>query len=123
MLEPHAVEIRQELTAVRVGALRDAARPSHPGPLRRAVGNAFVRLGLRLGSDGSVPPSVVQPASVKGVSARAEIPFLASARHAPARPGAWAGSVLSTEADLAWELAAPYGIRVGAPFSRTRSRS
>ena len=122
MLEPHAPEIRQELNAVRVAALRHAARPSHPGPLRRAVGNAFVRLGLLLGSDGSVPPSVVQPASAQGVSARAEIPFFASARRSPARPGAWAASVLSTEVDLAWELAAPYGIRVDAPLSRTRSR-
>ena len=62
MLEPHATEIRQELVRVRVGSLHHAARPSHAGPLRRAVGNAFVRLGLLLGSDG-VPPSITQPAS------------------------------------------------------------
>lgn len=121
MLEPHAPEIRRELNAVRVAALRRAAGPSTPGPLRRAVGNAFVRLGLLLGSDGSVPPSVVQPASRQGVSASAEIPFFPSPRRAPARPSARA-FVLSTEADLAWENAAPYGIRVGAPVSRTRSR-
>ena len=54
MLEPHATEIRRELVRVRVASLHHAARPSHAGPLRRAVGNAFVRLGLLLGSDGSV---------------------------------------------------------------------
>ena len=66
MLEPHATEIRQELVRVRVGSLHHAARPSHAGPLRRAVGNAFVRLGLLLGSDGSVPPSITQPRVVRG---------------------------------------------------------
>ena len=55
MLEPHAPEIRRELNAVRVAALRRAAGPSTPGPLRRAVGNAFVRLGLLLLADQSAP--------------------------------------------------------------------
>ena len=114
MLEPHATEIRQELVGVRVAALHQAARPSHPGLLRRAVGNAFVRLGLLLGSDGSVPPSVTQPASSGALAdARAPEPTWLGSRH----------TAFSSELDLAWEAAAPYGIRVGAPVTRRRSRS
>ncbi len=71
MLEPHATEIRRELAAVRVSALRRSARPSPAGPLRRALGNGFVRLGLRLGSDGSVPPSFAHAVSVQEVPAPA----------------------------------------------------
>ena len=97
MLEPHATEIRQELVGVRVAALHQAARPSHPGPLRRAVGNAFVRLGLLLGSDGSVPPSVTQPASSGALAdARAPEPTWLGSRH----------TAFSSELDLAWEAAA-----------------
>ena len=61
MLEPHATEMRQELAAARVAALRHSARRSPAGPLRRAVGNGFVRLGLLLGSDGSAPSVREQP--------------------------------------------------------------
>jgi hypothetical protein len=111
MLEPHATEIRQELVAVRVAALHHAARPSHAGPLRRAVGNAFVRLGLLLGSDGSVPPSVTQPASSGALAdARASEPIWLGSRH----------TAFASELDLAWETAAPYGIRVGAPLTERR---
>lgn len=114
MLEPHATEIRQELVRVRVAALHHAARRSHAGPLRRAVGNAFVRLGLLLGSDGSVPPSIMQPASSGALAdARAPEPIWLRSGH---------GEFVS-ELDLAWEAAAPYGIRVGAPLIRRRSRS
>ncbi len=61
MLEPLAPEIRQELAAARVAALHRSAGRSAAGPLRRAVASALVRLGLRLGYDGSVPPLVAQP--------------------------------------------------------------
>src|SRR6476659_5675981 len=60
MLEPLAPEIRQELAAARVAALHRSAGRSAAGPLRRAAGSALVRLGLRLGYDGSVPPLVAQ---------------------------------------------------------------
>ena len=74
MLEPQTTEVRQELAAVRVAALRDAARWRHAGPVRRAVGNAFVRLGLLLGSDGSVPP-IAQHESHQEAFARAKASF------------------------------------------------
>lgn len=96
MLEPHAPEIRQELAAARLAALHRSAASAHPGPLRRAAGSALVRLGLRLGYEGSVPPLVAQPES--SVGARLE-------------PGTHTVS-LATESDLERELAAPFGIRV-----------
>ncbi len=58
MLEPHAPEIRQELAAARVAALHRSTGRFAPGPFRRVAGSALVRLGLRLGYDGSVPPSL-----------------------------------------------------------------
>jgi hypothetical protein len=96
MLEPHAPEIRQELAAARLAALHRSAASAHPGPLRRAVGSALVRLGLRLGYDGSVPPLVAQPGSSVGV--RLE-------------PGTHTVS-FEIESDVERELAAPFGIRV-----------
>ena len=96
MLEPHAPEIRQELAAARLAALHRSAASSSPGPLRRAAGSALVRLGLRLGYEGSVPPLVAQPES--SVGARLE-------------PGTHT-FFLATESDLERELAAPFGIRV-----------
>lgn len=56
MLEPLTPEIRRELSAARVAALHRSAEHHPAGPLRRAVGSGLVRLGLRLGYDGSVPP-------------------------------------------------------------------
>ena len=96
MLEPHAPEIRQELAAARLAALHRSAASASPGPLRRAAGSALVRLGLRLGYEGSVPPLVAQPES--SVGARFE-------------PGTHT-VFLATESDLERELAAPFGIRV-----------
>ena len=96
MLEPHAVEIRQELAAARLAALHRSAASAHPGPLRRAAGSALVRLGLRLGYEGSVPPLVAQPES--SVGARFE-------------PGTHTVS-FEIESDVERELAAPFGIRV-----------
>jgi hypothetical protein len=61
MLEPLTPEIRRELSDARVAALRRSAERRPAGPLRRAVGSALVRLGLRLGYDGNVPPFVSQP--------------------------------------------------------------
>src|SRR6476659_4330793 len=91
MLEPLAPEIRQELAAARVAALHRSAANAAPGPLRRAAGSALVRLGLRLGYDGSVPPLVAQPESSVG------------ARFQPGTHTAW----LATESDVERELAAP----------------
>ena len=96
MLEPHAPEIRRELAAARLAALHRSATGPHPGPLRRAAGSALVRLGLRLGYEGSVPPLVAQPES--SVGARLE-------------PGTHTVPLV-TESDLERELAAPFGIRV-----------
>ena len=96
MLEPHAPEIRQELAAARLAALHRSAASAHPGPLRRAAGSALVRLGLRLGYEGSVPPLVAQPESSVG------------ARFQPGTHTAW----LATESDVERELAAPFGNRV-----------
>ena len=95
MLEPHAPEIRQELAAARLAALHRSAASAAPGPFRRAVGSALVRLGLRLGYEGSVPPLVAQPAN--------------GSTGAGLQPGT---HTASTESDLARELAAPFGIRV-----------
>ena len=96
MLEPHAPEIRQELAAARLAALHRSAASASPGPLRRAAGSALVRLGLRLGYEGSVPPLVAQPES--SVGARFE-------------PGTHTVS-LATESDIERELAAPFGLKL-----------
>ena len=96
MLEPHAPEIRQELAAARLAALHRSAVSAHPGPLRRAAGSALVRLGLRLGYEGSVPPLVMQHQS--SVGARLE-------------PGTHTVSFL-TESDIERELAAPFGLKL-----------
>ena len=61
MLEQLTPEIRHELAAARVAALHRSAMPAQAGRLRRAVASGLVRLGLRLGYDGSVPPFVAQP--------------------------------------------------------------
>ena len=61
MLEQLDPELRRELAAARVAALRRSAAPAPAGPLRRIVASGLVRLGLRLGYDGSVPPLVPQP--------------------------------------------------------------
>jgi hypothetical protein len=111
MLEPHAPEIRQELVAVRVAALRQAARPAHAGPVRRAVGNVFVRLGLLLGSDGSVPP-IAQHESRQEAFAPAKASFFPSSGWLSV-DGAAGPTGLPTEVDLAWESAAPFGLKVG----------
>ena len=75
MLEHHLPEIRQELAATRVAALRRSAEHAPVGPLRRALGTGLVRLGLRLGYDGHVPPFVSQ------LSRREEAPAGVSPRH------------------------------------------
>ena len=66
MLDALTPEVRRELAAARVAALHRSAMPAHAGPLRRAVAAGLVRLGLRRGYDGSVPPLVSQPASSVG---------------------------------------------------------
>jgi hypothetical protein len=107
MLEPYTTDVRRELVAVRVAALRDAAGPTHVGSVRRAVGKAFVRLGLLLGSDGSVPP-IAQHESHQEA--------FAPAKASSFRSSGWLsvdGPSLATEVDLAWESAAPFGIKVG----------
>ena len=96
MLEPHAPEIRQELAAARLAALHRSAASAQPGPLRRAAGSALVRLGLRLGYEGSVPPLVTQPVNSVGVGLQSDTHTVS----------------LATESDLERELAAPFGIRV-----------
>ena len=114
MLEPQTPEIRTQLAADRVAALRHSARPVHPGPLRRSLGIAFVRFGLRLGSDGSVPPSAVLAGSREEVSAPAGASsILLSARRT--RPGV---AVITTWDDFERELAAPFGVRVAGTLSR-----
>jgi len=99
MLEPHAPEIRQELAAARLAALHRSAASASPGPLRRAAGSALVRLGLRLGYEGSVPPLVAQPVNSVGVGLQSDTHTVFSVS-------------LATESDLERELAAPFGIRV-----------
>ena len=99
MLEPHAPEIRQELAAARLAALHRSAASASPGPLRRAAGSALVRLGLRLGYEGSVPPLVARPESSVGVGLQSDTHTVFSVS-------------LATESDLERELAAPFGIRV-----------
>ena len=114
MLEPNNPEIRRELAANRVAALRHSARPVHPGPLRRSLGSAFVRFGLRLGGDGSVPPSAVPAGSPEEVSAPAGASsILLAARRARPRVAA-----IATWDDFERELAAPYGVRVAGSLSR-----
>ncbi len=96
MLEGLDHEIRRELAAARVAALHRSAMPAHAGPLRRAVAAGLVRLGLRLGYEGSVPPLVTQPGSSVGVGLK---------------PDTHTVSFL-TEGDIERELAAPFGLKV-----------
>jgi hypothetical protein len=99
MLEPNAPEIRHELAAARLAALHRSAGPVTPGPLRRAAGAALVRLGLRLGYDGRVPPSLApEPTPEVLAPARASTP-------------AWR-IPFTIESDVERELAAPFGVRV-----------
>jgi hypothetical protein len=64
-------EFRHELAAARADALRRCAEPVPPGRLRRAAGSGLVRLGLRLGYDGRVPPFVTQLVTEDGPPAQA----------------------------------------------------
>jgi hypothetical protein len=74
ILELHP-ELRHELATARVAALRRSAEPSPAGPLRRALGSGLVRLGLRLGYDGRVPPFVAQRVTEDRPPAPAGGPF------------------------------------------------
>ena len=49
-------QLRHQLAADRMASLRRSAEHGPPSSLRRAVGSGLVRLGLRLGYPGSVPP-------------------------------------------------------------------
>lgn len=113
MLEPLAPEIRQELAAARVAALHRSAASTSPGPLRRAAGAALVRLGLRLGYDGSVPPSLA-PETGNGVGAGFQ-PGTHTVSLAPARVSTprWR-TPIAIESDVERELAAPFRSGVGA---------
>ena len=113
MIEAHSPEIRRELAVARAAALRDAARPSPPGPLRRAVGNGLVRLGLLVGSDGLDTPSPIRPELREEAPAGASSVVLTArraSRRLPAPP-------LVTGDDLVRELNAPFGPRLGARVS------
>ena len=104
MLEQLTPEVRHELAAARVAALYRSAESRPAGRLRRTVGSGLVRLGLRLGYDGSVPPFVSQ------LSRREEAPTGVSSQRITRGP-AWQVPVAS-ENDIERELAAPFGIRV-----------
>jgi hypothetical protein len=82
MLELHP-EMRRELAAARVAALHRSALPAPVGPIRRAVAAGLVRLGLRLGYEGSVPPLVSQ------LSRREEAPQGVSSLPVTASPVGW----------------------------------
>src|SRR4029079_13650753 len=99
MLEPHAPEIRQELAAARLAALHRSAASRKPRPLPRGACSALVRLGLRLGYGGSVPPLVTQPVNSVGVGLQSDTHTVFSVS-------------LATESDIQSELPAPFGIRV-----------
>jgi hypothetical protein len=95
MLEPNAPEIRHELAAARLAALHRSAGPVTPGPLRRAAGAALVRLGLRLGYDGRVPPSLAPEPTPGGPRPGEGLhPGLAHPVHDRERRRARAGSAL-----------------------------
>jgi hypothetical protein len=96
MLEQLDHEIRRELAAARVAALHRSAMPAQAGRLRRAVASGLVRLGLRLGYDGSVPPLVTQPGYSVGVGLEPDTHTVSFA----------------TQIDIERELAAPFGIKV-----------
>ena len=112
MIEAYSPEIRQELVAARAVALRSSARPSPPGPLRRAVGNGLVRLGLLVGSDGLDTPSPMRPELSEEAPAGASSVVLSARRASRAFPAPPLGS-----GDIAWELAAPFGPRFAARIS------
>jgi hypothetical protein len=107
MLEQLDPEVRRELAAARVAALHRSATPAHAGPLRRVVASGLVRLGLRLGYDGSVPPLVPLRGYRWGVGFQPETHTVSLGvgrqpdTHTP-----------FFESDIERELAAPFGIKV-----------
>ena len=109
MFEAQSPEIRRELAIARAATLRNAARPSPPGPLRRVIGNGLVRLGLLVGSDGLDTPSPVRPELTEEAPAGASSVVLAARRASRALPS----PSLFTGDDLARELSAPFGPRLG----------
>ena len=124
MLEPYTAEIRQDLAAARMAALRHSARPSPAGVLRRTVGNGLVRLGLHLGGGGSVPAVDLRSESAFAEAlapARASEPFRPALRALPQTAGDQFVTV--SAADIERELAAPFGIRSARPAPRGRART
>jgi hypothetical protein len=109
MLEQLDPEIRRELAAARVAALHRSAMPAQAGPLRRAVASGLVRLGLRLGYDGSVPPLVTQPGYRVGARLEPGTHTVSlGVRLEPDTHTVW----FATQIDIERELAAPFGIKV-----------
>jgi hypothetical protein len=106
MLEQLDPEVRRELAAARVAALHRSATPAHAGPLRRVVASGLVRLGLRLGYDGSVPPLVTQPGNGVGVGLKPDTHTVSLGLE----PDTHALGLF--ESDVERELAAPFGIKV-----------
>lgn len=74
-------ELRQQLAADRMAALRRSAEHGPPSPLRRAVGSGLVRLGLRLHRDARIP----LPVSQFGTEAEHTTPVAAPVRSHPDR--------------------------------------
>ena len=73
-------ELRHQLAADRMAALRRSAEHGPPSSLRRAVGSGLVRLGLRLRSDGRISPFVSQPGTDEGPTTPAGPPSAATSR-------------------------------------------
>ena len=111
MLEPHATEIRQELVGVRVAALHQAARPSHPARSGEPWGTRSF--------DSVCSWEATAASRRRSRSPRRQGPSPMRGPLSP--PGSAAATAFASELDLAWEAAAPYGIRVGAPVTRRRS--
>lgn len=49
-------QLRHQLAADRMAALRRSAEHGPPSSLRRAIGSGLMRLGLRLHGKGRIPP-------------------------------------------------------------------
>ncbi|MCZ7587370.1 MAG: hypothetical protein M5U27_00610 [Gaiella sp.] len=110
MLEPYTPEIRQELATARIASLHRSAGPVPAGALRRTAGSALVRLGLRLGYDGRVPPSLA-PELGNSVGAGLQ-PGTHAVSLVPARAPrpAWR-MPFTIEGEVERELAAPFGVK------------
>ena len=59
----HDIGLRHELAEGRLDDLRRSARSGRPGPVRRGIGTAFIRIGLSLSAGSASASADADPES------------------------------------------------------------